>query len=171
MSNSSLTSGFAICQQPKAHSAPAHAVGCFKLAPNGALTLTPKTHSVLRVAHGRVWVTFANASQDLTARAGDHFLDLGQTLPLSAGQVVVMEALSPDVYFDLQLDAQSMASFSQVPVKLEPPVASISSVGKSFFDELYTWFKRRGLGRSQSARACGQTRPHPFAAAAQGCQS
>ena len=171
MSNSSLTSGFAICQQPKAHSAPAHAVGCFKLAPNGALTLTPKTHSVLRVAHGRVWVTFANASQDLTARAGDHFLDLGQTLPLSAGQVVVMEAMSPDVYFDLTLDAQSMASFSQAAVKSEPAVSGVPSTRKSLFRTLYAWIKRPGGGHSQSAHACGQTRPHPFAAAAQGCQS
>ena len=171
MSTAPSPSNPSICQQPKAHSTPAHAVGGFKLKTNGALTLTPKTHAVLRIAHGQVWVTFANASQDLTVRAGDHFLHLGQTLRLSEGQAVVMEALSSDVYFDLQPDTQSLASLSQAAVKSAPVVGSTPSIGRSLFDELYAWFKNRGLGRSRSAHACGQTRPHPFASATRGCQS
>lgn len=174
MCTARFASSLSICQQPQAHSTPAHAVGGFKLKTNGALTLTPKTHAVLRVAHGRVWVTFANANQDLAVRAGDHFLHLGQTMRLSAGQAVVMEALSPDVYFDLTLDAQSLASFSHAPVKSELTVGSAPSTQKSFFKELYAWlpwFKKPGVGHFQSAHASGRTHPYPFAAAAPGCQS
>ena len=171
MSTAPLASSPSICQQPLTHDTPAHAVGGFKLKTNGALTLTPKTDAVLRVAHGRVWVTFTNASQDLAVRAGDHFLHLGQTLRLRAGQAVVMEPMSSDVYFDLKPDTQSLASFSQAAVNSELALVSASSTSKSHFKTLYGWFKMPAWGRLQSAHACAQTRPHPFAAAAQGCQS
>ena len=171
MSTAPLGLSPSTCQQSLTHSTPAHAVGGFKLKTKGALTLTPKTDAVLRVAHGRAWVTFANASQDLVARAGDHFLQLDQPLRLRAGQAVVMEAMSSDVYFDLQPDTQSLASFSQAAFKSELALVGASSTSKSLFKTLYGWFKMPGWGRSQSAHACAQTRPHPFAAAAQGCQS
>lgn len=174
MCTAPLASSALICQQSQAHSTPFHAVGGFKLKTNHALTLIPKTHAVLRVANGRVWVTFANASRDLAVRAGDHFLHPGQTLSLGAGQTVVMEAMSPDVYFDLTLDAKSLASFSQVTVKSKAAVVSAPLTRNSFFDQLYawfSWFRKAGGCRSQSAHAFGQTHPHPFAAATQGCQS
>ena len=63
----------------------------------------------LRIAHGRVWVTFANAAGDSTARAGDHFLGAGDLLRLQAGQHLVMESheknASKSVYFSWEPDA------------------------------------------------------------------
>ncbi len=93
---------------------PAHAVGCFKLPHRHAMTLTITAPGELRIAHGRVWVTFANAAQDASVRAGDHFLQLGDVLHLACGQQVVMETLDagPDAaaYFSWQPDAALSAA-------------------------------------------------------------
>ena len=45
--------------------------------------------AVLRVAHGRMWVTFEGAHGLSPADSGDHFLDVGQQLTVQAGQRVV----------------------------------------------------------------------------------
>ena len=66
--------------------------GCWKLGAGRALTVHAGQAGVLRIAHGRVWVTFSNAGNDLRVRAGDHFLSRGESLPLSAGEAVVMES-------------------------------------------------------------------------------
>ena len=86
---------------------PINAVGCFKLQPRHALTLTIKTPGELRIAHGQVWVTFADASQDTSSRAGDHFLQAGGLLKLDCGQQVVMEAF--------QMQSEAAVYFSWVP--------------------------------------------------------
>jgi hypothetical protein len=66
--------------------------GCWKLGDGRALTLRPTQSGVLRMAHGRVWVTFDNAQQDDGVRGGDHFLGAGEVLELLPGQVLVMES-------------------------------------------------------------------------------
>ena len=105
------TSDSLICSCQAMQRAPAQAVGCFKLPPRHAVTLTIRAPGELQLAHGRVWVTFANAAQDASTRAGDHFLQAGETLRLVCGQQVVMETLdaAPDasVYFSWVLDASA----------------------------------------------------------------
>ena len=48
-----------------------------------------------------------------------------------------MEAMSPDVYFDLTLDAKSLVSFSQATVKSKAAVVSAPLTRNSFFDQLH----------------------------------
>lgn len=98
-----------ICSQQASKHVPALAVGCFKLSAGRAMSLTPKVPGELRMAHGRVWVTFANAANDSTVRAGDHFLDAGDLLRLQAGQQLVLEMVDNNphqsVYFSWEPDA------------------------------------------------------------------
>lgn len=65
--------------------------GCWKLCQGSALTLLAGQAGKLRIAHGRVWITFDDAAHDPVARAGDHFLEAGESLALSAGRSLVME--------------------------------------------------------------------------------
>ena len=98
-----------ICSCQAMQYTPAQAVGSFKLRPLQALTLTIRASGELRLAHGQAWLTFANAAQDASVRAGDHFLQAGEVLHLACGQQVVMESLKeqPDssVYFSWEPDA------------------------------------------------------------------
>lgn len=64
--------------------------GCWKLAAGQALSLTPATAGVLRIAHGRVWVTMDMLRGDVQA-SGDLFLVPGRGLVVQAGQRVVLE--------------------------------------------------------------------------------
>ena len=66
--------------------------GTWKLGAGRAITLAPREDAVLRVAHGRMWVTFEGAHGLSPADSGDHFLDVGQQLTVQAGQRVVLEA-------------------------------------------------------------------------------
>lgn len=66
--------------------------GCWKLGDGRALTLRPTRPGVLRIAHGRVWITFDQAQRDDGVRGGDHFLGAGDSLQLLPGQALVMES-------------------------------------------------------------------------------
>ena len=107
------TSASLICSSQAIECTPARAVGCFKLPTHHALTLSIRTSGELRIAHGRVWVTFGNAADDAEVRAGDHFLNAGEVLRLACGQQVVMEAfgthsgscVNAPVYFSWEPDA------------------------------------------------------------------
>ena len=98
-----------ICSQQAMNHVPARAVGCFKLPAGRAMSLLPNTSGELRIAHGQVWVTYANAALDASVRAGDHFLQQGDALHLTCGQKVVMEAFdsanNASVYFSWEPDA------------------------------------------------------------------
>jgi len=98
-----------ICTQQATHQVPALAVGCFKLSAGRAMSLTPTVPGELRMTYGRVWVTFTNAANDSTARAGDHFLAAGDLLRLQAGQQLVLEMIENNahqsVYFSWETDA------------------------------------------------------------------
>ena len=59
-----------------------------------AVTLHARAISVLRIAHGRVWVTVTDVggySRYRRVIAGDHFLSRGDSLTLLPGQALVME--------------------------------------------------------------------------------
>ena len=61
------------------------------LAAGHALTLRARRLSVLRISHGRVWLTLTDAGPWSRVRAGDHFLNPGESLTLLPGQELVME--------------------------------------------------------------------------------
>ena len=67
------------------------------LAAGEALTLRPRSDSVLRVTHGRLWLT---ASGTPGHAPQDVFLGCGEHLTLCAGQDVVVEAW-PTARFEL----------------------------------------------------------------------
>lgn len=66
--------------------------GCWKLGDGRALTLRPTRPGVLRIAHGRVWITLDQAQRDDGVRGGDHVLGAGDSLQLLPGQALVMES-------------------------------------------------------------------------------
>lgn len=66
--------------------------GCWKLGDGRAVTLRPTRPGVLRIAHGRVWITFDRAQRDDGVRGGDHVLGAGDSLRLLPGQALVMES-------------------------------------------------------------------------------
>ena len=67
-----------------------HPASCL-LTAGQAVTLRAKTLSVLRIAHGRVWVTVTDIGPHSRFIAGDHFLSRGDSLTLLPGQELVME--------------------------------------------------------------------------------
>ena len=109
------TTASLICSSQAIGRTPARAVGRFKLPTHHALTLSIKTPGELRIAHGRVWVTFADAAQDATVRAGDHFLQAGELLRLACGQQVVMEAFDAQPASSMNSPVNSSAYFSWEP--------------------------------------------------------
>ena len=149
---------------------PIQAVGCFKLQSGRAIKLTFQAAGELRVAHGRAWLTFADAANDLTATAGDHFLNAEQALPFEAGQKIVIEALgapTDELYFSLFPAAQSLVAASSHAVKPHTVLAwAFGCVGHAL-----EMLAAKLFGLAQSAHAFGQTGLRPSAKAAQGCQS
>lgn len=95
--------------------------GCWKLAAGRALTVHASQAGVLRIAHGRVWVTFNNAGQDLRVRAGDHFLSRGESLSLSSGEAVLMESYG--------VGHASSAYFSWEPAAAASAVPALKATG------------------------------------------
>lgn len=67
-----------------------------KLEAGYAVTLRASQLSVLRIAHGRVWVTLTDIGPWSRVPAGDHFLSRGDSLTLLPGQALVMESFSAD---------------------------------------------------------------------------
>lgn len=56
-----------------------------------AIRLQARQLSVLRVTHGRLWVTLTDVGPYSRVIAGDHFLSRGESLTLLPGQSLVME--------------------------------------------------------------------------------
>ena len=74
-------------------SAPAAALpGTWKLARGRAITLTPVTDGIVRIAHGRVWATVEGPHGRTPCDSGDHVLEVGRSMYVRAGQSVVLEA-------------------------------------------------------------------------------
>jgi Protein of unknown function (DUF2917) len=62
-----------------------------RLPAGQAVKLRANKLSVLRIAHGRVWVTLSEVGPYSRVIAGDHFLSRGDSLTLLPGQELVME--------------------------------------------------------------------------------
>ena len=71
--------------------------GNWTLEAGRAITLRVVQPGALRVAQGRLWVTFDDASLDSRVHAGDHFLSTGDSLQLTTGQTLVMESCTAGV--------------------------------------------------------------------------
>jgi Protein of unknown function (DUF2917) len=65
-----------------------------RLAGGQAVKLRARRVSVLRIAHGRVWLTVTEVGPYSRVVAGDHFLSRGDSLTLLPGQELVMEPFS-----------------------------------------------------------------------------
>lgn len=74
------------CAQPQTHSRAVS--GCWPLYSGRAVSLKPREPALLRIAHGRVWLTAGASSEDRVLGAGD-------MLAVEAGTHVVMEPWSP----------------------------------------------------------------------------
>lgn len=116
--------------------------GC-KLGAGRALTFHARQAGVLSIRHGRVWLTFNNAEQDLRVRAGDHFLDRGESLSLSAGESVVMESFG--------LGQTPSACFGWEPAQASPNWSLFGRLSERF----WRW-------------ACAPSRPRPAPVAPKG---
>ncbi len=85
--------------------------GTWKLAAGRAITLQPREAGVLRVAHGRMWVTFDGPHEGPRNDQGDQVLDVGAELHVIAGRRLVVETWS----------ANSPAYFSWDPLPVRIP--------------------------------------------------
>src|SRR5438105_10230393 len=66
--------------------------GTWKLAAGRAITLEPRDPGVLKVAHGRLWLTLEGPHPGRLDESGDRIMAVGEQLRLKPGQRVVVEA-------------------------------------------------------------------------------
>lgn len=75
--------------------------GCWKLAPGRVFSLRPRMDGVLRIIQGEAWATLNEGPRGHGSESGDHFLQAGQQLPVSAGRHLVIESVDKaPVHFD-----------------------------------------------------------------------
>jgi len=94
-----------LTQMQQSPVAPAFA-GTWRLAPGRAITLRPREPGTVRVAHGRLWVTFDGPHAGPRNDLGDHVLGVGEQVRLASGQRLVVQAW----------DARTPAYFSWDPL-------------------------------------------------------
>lgn len=70
--------------------------GTWKLGAGRAITLQPTQNGVLRVAHGCLWATFDGPHEGSLRELGDHFVEVGDTVRIAAGERVVIEPWGRD---------------------------------------------------------------------------
>ena len=71
---------------PTQQSLPAAALpGTWKLGAGRAITLHPREDAVLKVAHGRLWLTFEGPHAGALNEQGDLFLEVGDQITVPAG--------------------------------------------------------------------------------------
>jgi hypothetical protein len=101
--------------RPTRQTVTAHAVGCFNVNAGHALAWTQRLPGKLRIAHESAPVAVSGAAQDITALAGDHFLNVDQSMQLKAVHavvVVVLAAMHPALSPDLVMDTKSIENIS-----------------------------------------------------------
>jgi hypothetical protein len=71
--------------------------GTWKLAKGRAATLRPREDGLLRIAHGRVWLTFDGPHAGPANDLGDRILGAGEQVRVRAGRRVVIESCDSQV--------------------------------------------------------------------------
>ena len=66
--------------------------GAWTLAARQAMSLRPREHGVLKVKHGKVWLTVEGPHGGGPGDSGDHVLSAGERITLAAHRHVVLEA-------------------------------------------------------------------------------
>ena len=66
--------------------------GTWKLAAGRAITLEPREPGLLKVAHGRLWVTFEGPHAGRLNESGDFFMGSGEQVRIAPGQRMVVES-------------------------------------------------------------------------------
>ena len=125
--------------------------GCWKLDAGRALTLRPREAGVLRIAHGRVWVTSDAPRIGPGNESGDFFLEPGKGLVVQAGQQLVIESAG--------VQSASSAYFSWDPL----PQAQAQSVSDAAVQRASRWqsgvaqpMRDLGLALGQAGAAFGR---------------
>ena len=92
--------------------------GTWKLVAGRAITLNPRDDAVLRIAHGRVWVTFDTQQVGHGNELGDYFLSAGDQVTVQGGQRAVIESwgANPQETAYFRWDALPMSVRSPVRV-------------------------------------------------------
>jgi hypothetical protein len=75
--------------------------GTWKLEQGRAITLRPREDGFLRIAHGRLWLTFDGPHRGALNDLGDRVLGAGEQIRVRAGTRIVMESCDSrmPVYF------------------------------------------------------------------------
>lgn len=106
---------------PTQQSLPAAALpGTWKLGAGRAITLHPREDAVLKVAHGRLWLTFEGPHAGALNEQGDLFLEVGDQITVPAGQRAVIEPMG------LPAGAPAYFSWEPLPALVQPPVRAAS---------------------------------------------
>ena len=103
--------------------------GTWKLAPGRAFTLRPTEGGVLRVAHGRLWVTFDGPHGGALNEQGDLVVETGESVRLRAGQRLVIEpwCKRQPAYFTWDLQPARQAVRTPLWTGVTQPLADLRS--------------------------------------------
>lgn len=93
-----------------------------RLESGQAVKLSARKLSVLRIAHGRVWLTVTDIGPYSRVLAGDHFLSRGESLTLLPGQELVMEPFGRGEKTSAQFSWGAPGAVA--PVVQRPPTAN-----------------------------------------------
>lgn len=94
--------------------------GTWKLGAGRAVTLHPREDAILRIAHGRVWVTFDAPQRGFGNELGDYFLSAGEQITVQAGQRAVIEPYGP------KGEGAAYFSWDALPAAVRNPVRAVS---------------------------------------------
>jgi hypothetical protein len=111
--------------------------GSWKLAPGRAMTLQPREAGILRVSHGRLWITFDGPHHGLRDDLGDHFFGAGEQIRLHRGQRLVAEACN----------SREPAYFSWDPLPMRSAAPRLAALDQPVRDLRLAWALGAGAAR------------------------
>ncbi|WP_167772937.1 DUF2917 domain-containing protein [Ramlibacter humi] len=133
--------------------------GTWRLEAKRAVTLRPREDGVLRIAHGRVWLTFDGPHAGPANDSGDRVLGAGEQVTVRAGRRVVLESSEKGVPAYISWDFVSQLRPVRTP--------RLQAVAQSWLDlQLATGLGLRAawrLGAALAALALGSLMPRPAA--------
>lgn len=94
--------------------------GTWKLGAGRAIALYPREDAVLKVAHGRLWLTFEGPHAGPLNDQGDLFLAVGDQITVPAGRRAVIEPVG------LAAGASAYFNWEPLPAMVQPPVRAAS---------------------------------------------